>query len=105
MVEDVQLTLEIAGITLTFDKGEILGIPGFSIETFASLDNGYEIERQSFSFQISTLDCADSEIQKDDSFTIEDLTYIYTFKVDKTPMPDLTGFTRLQANFVSKELL
>mgnify|MGYP006289645777 FL=1 len=102
---EVIRTLERAGEVLTFNQAEILGIPGFAVESSFGLDGDYKVEAQSFAFQISTVDCSENSIMQDDEFTMEDEVYVYTFVVDKTPIPDLTGFSKLYANLIKRELV
>ena len=105
MVEDIQMVLEKAGVLLTFNQFELYGIPGFQFETLIGLDNNYEVTKQNFIFQVSTLDVADNQLQLDDEFTIEDTAYTHTFKVTKAPVPDLTGYSKLYVDYISKVLL
>jgi hypothetical protein len=104
-MEDIQMVLEKAGVLLTFTQCEIYGIPGFQTESLVNLDTNYEITKQAFTFQVSTLDLADNGVQVDDEFTIDDTTYTYTFSLTKTPVPDLTGYSKLYVDYISKVLL
>ena len=103
MVEDIQMVLEKAGILLTFTQFEIYGIPGFQVESIITAD--YEVTKQDFTFRVSTLDIADNQLQLDDEFTIDDTAYTYTFSVTKAPVPDLTGYSQLYVDYISKVLL
>ena len=47
---EVIRTLERAGEVLTFSQAEILGIPGFAVESSFGLDGDYKVEAQSFVF-------------------------------------------------------
>lgn len=100
MTEDIQLTVETAGVELTFASSSIFGIPSYLIET---LYNGtYKLEKQDFKFIISSSDCLENNIKQGDTFTFEDITYIYTFKITNDPVSDLTGYTTLTCEYVTK---
>jgi hypothetical protein len=104
-MEDILRTLQTAGQVLTFPQADILGIPGFRVETLSALDSNYEVERQYFVFQVATFDCAENLIKDGDTFSIEDGVYSYTFKVSRAPRPDFTGFSQLTADLITKALL
>ena len=103
MNEDIALCLKIAGVTLTSQDFELLGIPGFETSMlYKGEASPYEVEKQWFAFQLSTTDTVENIISLDDQFTIEDTAFSYTFVVARTPIPDLTGFSKLHADFLSK---
>jgi hypothetical protein len=103
MTEEISKCLSIAGITLTFDGFDILAIPGFeSSMLYKGEATLYEVEKQWFAFQIATADVVENTIALDDQFTMEDTSYVYTFSVARLPIPDLTGFSKLHADFLSK---
>jgi hypothetical protein len=101
-MEDISTILKLVGQLMTFNQGDVLGIPGFQIETLAGLDNNYEVERQAFTFQISTFDCVENQLRAGDIFTYDDTTYSYTFKLNRNPVSDLTGWSKLDVNLISK---
>lgn len=106
MIEDISKCLEIAGVTLAFNDFEILGIPGFETSMlYKGEPTMYEVEKQWFSFRIATVDHLDNIISLDDEFTMEDGSYEYTFSVNRLPIPDLTGFSKLHADFLSRASL
>jgi hypothetical protein len=106
MVEPIAETLELCGTKLYFDNFEIYGIPGFQTQVLYKGESTlYEVERQEFAFQVSTLDCYENSLIVDMTFYIEDTTYRYTFSLDRPPIPDLTGWSKLNVIFVSKEAL
>jgi hypothetical protein len=106
MIEDVTGTLDIVGTDLEFDAFTVKGIPGFSTSILVKGEVSlYEVEVQNFTFQVSTLDCINNDLVQDLLFTIADTSYSYTFKVDRPPINDLTGWSKLHANYVSKEAL
>ena len=106
MREDISLCLEIAGTTIAFDDFELLAIPGFETSMlYKGEPTMYEVEKQWFSFRIATADHLDNTINLDDTFTMEDGSYEYTFSVNRLPIPDLTGFSKLHADFLSKTSL
>jgi hypothetical protein len=103
MSEDISTCLSIAGITLSFADFDILAIPGFETSMlYKGEATLYEVEKQWFSFRIATIDHVENTINLDDYFTMEDSAYLYTFTVNRLPIPDLTGFSKLHADFLSK---
>ena len=106
MSEPIEIALQTCGQLLTFDQCEIYGIPGFSTQVLYKGEvTVYEVERQNFVFEVSTLDCYENDITTDMTFTMEDSTYSYTFQVDRPPVADLTGWSRLYVNYVSRTAL
>jgi hypothetical protein len=105
--ENIGKTLSIAGIDLEFSAGfTIKGIPGFSTSIlYKGEPTLYIVEQQNFTFQISTLDAVNNSIVNDMLFTMQDNSYIYTFKLDRPPISDLTGWSKMQVNFISKSIL
>lgn len=106
-VENIDKILNIAGVDLEFLSGfTIKGIPGFSTSLlYKGEPTLYTIETQNFTFQISTLDAVNNTIVNDMLFTMQDSSYIYTFKLDRPPISDLTGWSKLHVNFISKSIL
>ena len=106
MIEPIAETLQTCGTLLTFSQFEIYGIPGFQTQVFYKGEQSvYEVERQDFAFQVSTSDCYENSITTDLTFYIEDETYRYYFSIDRPPISDLTGWSKLNVIFNSKELL
>lgn len=106
MVEPITEALEICGTLLTFSQFEIYGIPGFQTQVLYKGESSiYEVERQEFAFQVSTADCSENSITVDLTFYIEDDTYRYYFSIDRPPVSDLSGWSKLNVIFNSKELL
>ena len=105
-MEDIDFVLDTVGVNLDFDAGIIKGIPGFSTTILYKGEVSlYEVERQNFTFKVSTLVCLNFEIGIDLIFTMSDTSYTYTFQVDRTPVQDLTGWSTLYANYISKEAI
>ena len=102
MAEDIKLLLDLAGVTLEFINFDLKGIPGFSTQVLSSLDSSYEIERQVFSFQVATSDCLEYSLKIGDVFKTSDTSYEYSFKLNRLPQPDLTGFSKLVVDFTSR---
>lgn len=101
--EPISEILDLIGETLTFTDFTILGIPGFdSLRMIGGEHSPYSVHRQEFSFQIATADAQGYVLDKDTTFTCSDDIYIYTFKIDRPPISDLTGWSQLFVNFVSK---
>ena len=106
MIEDILGTLDLVGISLEFNSGTIKGIPGFNLSILVKGEvSPYEVEKQNFTFQVATIDCVNFDIVLDSTFTMTDSVYLYTFKVDSNPISDLTGWSRLLVNYISKELV
>ena len=106
MKEDIDLCLSTCGVILTFENFELYGIPGFETSMlYKGEPTLYEVERQWFEFQVSTAVISEEIVALDDQFTMEDGTYQYTFSLTRFPIPDLTGFSKLHADFLSKSLL
>lgn len=101
-MEDIKTVLGLVGETLSFAQSDVLGIPGFQIEVLAGVDSNYEVESQAFTFQVSTFDCMDNHLRTGATFTFEDKVYSYTFKLKRNPVPDLTGWSKLDVNLISK---
>lgn len=105
-IEPIVKCLTISGITLSFDQFEILGIPGFNTSVLYKGEVSlYEVEKQNFSFQVSTLDCLNKTITIDDTFFMKNSDYQYNFKLDREPVHDLTGWSKLNCNLLSIELV
>lgn len=104
-IEPIATALAHAGISLTFDSFDILGIPGFNTSILYKGEVSlYEVERQNFNFQISTVDAIENLVTIDSEFTIEDSGYLYRFKLDRPPTNDLTGWSKLNVNLISVSL-
>ncbi len=99
-----QHMLQLAGEELSFADFIIYGYPGFSTTRLydgeASL---YHIDKMEFNFRITTLDGETNGIKKGDVFAISDGVYIFTFKLEADPLPDLTGFSKLQVVYKGRE--
>lgn len=103
--ENIPDVLALVGELLTFPQAEILAIPGFQVETLVSMDDNYKVERQSFTFQVASADVIENDIKQDDTFTFDDGNYLYTFKLNRYPMPDLTGWSKLDVDLLTKTVL
>ena len=106
MIEPITVALETCGTLLTFDQFEVYGIPGFQTQVFykgeATL---YEVDRQEYAFELSTADCFENEIKQDMVFYMEDETYSYKFIIDRPPVADLTGWSKINVNYQGKVAL
>ena len=104
--ELINYCLETAGEPLEFDSVIIQGIPGFDLSVlYKGETTVYEIERQNFSFMVSTVEVESNEIKKGDFFELIDNTFRYKFQLDRPPISDLMGYSELKVNFISKELI
>ncbi len=99
-----QQMLQLAGEELSFADFTIYGYPGFSTTRLydgeASL---YHVDKMEFNFRITTLDGEANGVKKGDTFTFSDETYIFTFKLEADPIPDLTGFSKLHVIYKGRE--
>lgn len=106
MTEDIDLCLTTCGVILSFQNFDLYGIPGFETSMlYKGEATLYEVERQWFEFQVSTLAISEETVSLDDQFIMEDGIYQYTFSLNRLPIPDLTGFSKLHADFIGKVLL
>lgn len=106
MVEDIALCVETAGTVLTFSDFEIYGIPGFETTVlYKGEATQYEIEKQRFSFQCATADIVENNIILGMPFTMTDEFYEYSFKISNNPRFDLTGWSKLEADYIGKILV
>ena len=104
--EPIDRVLNLTGTLLTFADFEIYGLAGFNTSVLYKGELSlYEVEKQNFTFQVATADCSLSNIIRDITFTITDGIYVYTFKLDRDPISDLTGWSKLNVNFVGKVII
>ena len=94
MFEPVQDILEAVGENLYFFGETIKGIPGFSLIVLQADGNLYDVEKQQFSFMLSSLDVEQNYIVEDSIFTMDDSVYTYTFRVSSNPVPNLSGWSK-----------
>jgi len=101
--EQIQTTLNLTGTLMSFEAFDILGVLSFHTERLYSQEiTNYIVEQQDWVVHCSTYDCVRNEISEDDEFTIEDLTYMYTFRLNSKPIPYADGWSRLRLNLISK---
>lgn len=100
--EDIQTTLDIAGEDLVFELGTIKGIPGTLVYNVPSFDSPYDIEKQDFSFQISSNDFFAYVITKSTPFTYLLNNKVYNFEVTSYT-DDLVGWIELRCNLIKVE--
>lgn len=99
--EPIEKCLAISGVGMDFGIFQILGIPGFNISVLYKGEQSlYEIERQNFSFQISTEDAVKYQITGEEIFTMNISVREYRFKVERS-IEDLTGWTKLSTSYLS----
>ena len=100
---EIQSVLQEDGILLTFPTFEIYGIRSTGTSLLRQEPAFAEVERLNFEFMISTSDQEENNIASDNTFTIEDNTFLYSFIViDVTPFTD--GWSRLLADYTSRDL-
>ena len=104
--ELIQQVLSLVGETLVFDSGTIKGIPSFKTDRLYSQENtNYIIEQQDFNIQVSSKDMIVLDVSIDDTFTLADSNYTFTFKLNAQPIPYLDNWSRLPVDLIGKELL
>jgi len=103
ITEPVEQILDAVGENLEFSAATIKGIPGFSLVVLQGDGNLYDVEKQQFSFMLSSLDVEANSIVEDDTFTMDDTVYTYTFRVTNTPVPNLAGWSKCPVVFKGKE--
>lgn len=104
--EPITEILEKIGDDLKFNTFTIKGIPGFELVTLYKGETSlYEVEKQTFRFQIASTDVEVNTVADGDAFTLTDTTYHHNFVVDRTPLPDLTGWSVLYADQTGRSLV
>lgn len=103
-IEPIEKALEIAGIYINFDNFNILAFPGFSVAVLYKNEvSVYEVEKQIFTFEVSTKSVRENSIDSGMKFYMTDDVYKYCFEIDRRPENDITGWSRLHCNYISKE--
>jgi hypothetical protein len=103
-VEPIMKGLNIAGVDIFFENFNIKCFPGFNISVLYKNEvSVYEVEKQNFTFQVSTEDYSRYNIKQDIEFYLSDSFYKHKFKLDRAGEHDLTGFTKLHANHIGRE--
>lgn len=102
--EEIQATLAIDGITLTFPTvpASILAIFGWSTSVLRQEASFAEVEQTDLNFYVATKDLDDNSITSGMTFTIEDDSYTYTLKILRTPINYMANWSRIPATFISK---
>ena len=106
MSEPIELCLAIAGIDLIIDGSSIKGIPGIAFERLTRGEYSlYEIEKKAISFQISSEDVKNNQIDTESEIEFDDGVYKYYLVLETPPIPDLTGWSRIDAILTDREEL
>ena len=102
--EEIQATLAIDGITLTFSDipTTILATFGWSTSVLRQEASFAEVEQTDLNFYVATKDLLDNSITSGMNFTIEDDAYTYTLKILRTPINYMANWSRIPATFISK---
>jgi len=104
--EDIQATLTVLGEPLVFEAGTIKGIADFtSVFTDVARQSNVQIETLEFEFLISTKEASVLEIVPQTTFTTTDNVYNYTYRVARDMLVFGTGWSKLPANRVTRELI
>jgi len=104
-MEPIQQALTKHGEDLVFTGFTIKAFPGFNVSVLYKQEvSVYEVEKQNFVFQTASLYCKNNFIVKDTEFYfIEVQSNIrFNFKLDRNPVDDLTGWSILYCNLISK---
>ena len=103
IAEPLRETIDLLGIDLFFPTFDLKALPGYtSTMMYKGETSLYEVRKMLFSFMILTSDVAENNIKEGDAFTLEDGTYLHTFKCSNTPVPDMTGWSNLMATWEGK---
>lgn len=105
IAEPIEEVLELTGVEISLLRSPVIKFkifPGFDFD-FLSSGRGStaNIERQSFSFQGSSETIAPLNLQRGEVFSIGDTINIYEFKINTNPIPDITGWHRIFADFIT----
>lgn len=105
-IEPTAEILEKVGDDLEFAAFTVKGIPGFELVTLYKGETSlYEVEKQTFRFQVASADVVANSIKDGDAFTLADDSYNHNFTVSKTPLPDVTGWSVMYADQVGRSLV
>ena len=115
-VEPKDFALEVGGTDLTFAERPNpvplgLPIPAFTLRSLPNFDTfhieshnaGTVTEEAYFSFMVKTVDEVANEITEGFLCSLTDDFYIYSFVLNDSPQPDMTGWSILKANYLGKE--
>ena len=97
--EQIEQALNVAGETISFDKGTFKAIPGQVVYNIPSYDSPYDVNKQDISFRTALKYIKDYEILPEETFIykIESLATEYTFKC-KVFINDFTGWVQILCN-------
>lgn len=98
--EQIKLALDTAGVSLYFNGNEVKAIPGQRIALMADYHSIYDVEKQNYTFQLSTQDIVTHVIEHDTPFSYITDTHQYDFEV-RSPKPDMTGWTKIDADLIT----
>ena len=103
--EPIEEVLNLTGVEITLERDPEVKFnifPGFDFDFLANgRGSSSNAERQSFSFQGSSHTIVPLDIKLNETFIIRDTINIYRFKVNTNPIPDITGWHRIFADFVT----
>lgn len=98
-----QEMLQLAGELLEFPSFSVYGYPGFSnTKMYDGETSLYHINATEYLFKVTSKDVETNGISSGDTFTYTDGVYLYSFKLNSAPIPDLTGFSTLNVTFKGK---
>lgn len=104
--EPLDQLFEIAGDTLWFQDitYPIQGIPATEYKVlYKGMDTVYEIEKQTVLFRVASDVVLTEIIAEGMKFYIDKQKLKYWFIVDDTPIPDITGISKLRVSLVAVE--
>jgi hypothetical protein len=99
--EQIDSALEAAGHNITILKNNeiIKAIPGFEIITLPDQSSPYDIKKQEFTFEISTISFTTNNLAALDRFTFSTFSRLYTFRIASF-MDYTSGWVQLQCELV-----
>ena len=86
------------------------GFPSYTIKAFLGFNTNFmqnneaatSIERREYASYISTKQSVEFNIEKGNRFTISDGVFKYLFEIQNNPVPDLSGFSKINLTYIDK---
>ena len=99
-----QHALELSGIPMHFPEGFFIrGLPGQSIPMLADFHNPYDVPDQNFTMQVLSHDITKHSIKPGKRFSLYIHGIRYDFKIRHAGAPDMTGWTKLDVDYVEHD--
>lgn len=99
----MERALTLAGTVMSFDGFEIKGIVGFNLSMlYKGEQTLYGTETQNFSFQTTTTNVVNFDLAEDNLFTVTESGKTYRFKISRTPVDDITGWSEIHCDHIGE---